>query len=209
MQCIAHPTRAASNTCSICNHWLCDECTVNTGGRILCRSCITSMNIATHEDSPPDVVKTYAPTHKHISWGQLFLFSFLFPPGANYMYMGLIKRGLAAMCGFFMLIYLVVTISGVMFTLLFALMIPILWLTCLFDGFHIRRRINSGEVVEDGVGDILSNVLRNKTLTLAILIVITLAFAGSIIGFAVELIRRAVPILLIALALYIIFRRKR
>jgi len=125
------------------------------------------------------------------------------------MYMGLIKRGLAAMSGFFMLIYLTITVSGVPFTMFFALMIPILWLTCLFDGFHIRRRINAGEAVDDGVGDVLSSALRNRRLALIVLIIIGLAFAGNIFGFAADIMRRAVPLLLIALALYIIFRRKR
>lgn len=143
---------------------------------------------------------------KYISAFMLLIFS-CFPPGANYMYMGLIKRGLAAMSGFFMLIFLTITSSGAL-TLMFALMIPILWMTCLFDGFHIRRRINAGEVVDDGVGDILNSALRNRRLALVFLIIFAIAFAGNILGFAAEIVRRAVPLLLIALALYIIFRRK-
>lgn len=144
--------------------------------------------------------------YKRVNAGLLLFFSCFFPPGANYMYMGLIKRGLAAMCGFFMLIYLM--ISSPM-TLLFALGIPIFWITCFFDGFGIRRRINAGEEVEDGVGEILNGILRNKTLAVVLLIIIGLAFAGSILGFAASLIRRVLPALLVIFALYVIFRKKK
>jgi hypothetical protein len=140
--------------------------------------------------------------HRSTSFGLLFLFSFFFPPGANYMYMGLIKRGLAAMCGFFLIIYLMVVTS---FTLLFALVIPVFWLTCVFDGFHVRRRMNAGENVEDGIGDILSSLLSNKFLTAAVLVIIAVA----VLGFVIEILSRIVPLLLIVFALYLIFRRKR
>jgi len=140
---------------------------------------------------------------RNVNGGLLFLFSICFPPGANYMYMGLIKRGLVAMCGFFLSIYLVTTLHWI-----FSFAIPIIWFTCFFDGFHIRRRINYGEHVEDGIGDILNSLLRNKPLAIALLAIVGIAFAGNILGFAAQLIARAVPILLIILALYIIFRKK-
>jgi hypothetical protein len=82
------------------------------------------------------------------------------------MYLGLIKRGLAAMCAFFLLIYLAITAFALPLTLLFSLSIPVLWLTSLFDGFHTRRRINAGDPPEDNIRDILSALSRNKTLTL-------------------------------------------
>lgn len=112
------------------------------------------------------------------------------------------------MCGFFLLIYLTVTAFAFPLAALLALTIPVYWFTCLFDGFHTRRRINSGETVEDGVGDVLNGVLRNKALAIAILVLIVLAFAGSFFGIAVELVRLAVPMLLIALALLLIFNRR-
>ncbi|MCL1883616.1 MAG: hypothetical protein FWF81_07695 [Defluviitaleaceae bacterium] len=146
---------------------------------------------------------------RHINGGLLFIFSFFFPPGANYMYMGLIKRGLAAMCGFFLLIYLMIVVSGIPATALFALSLPVLWLTCFFDSFNIRRKINAGDLVEDGVSDIINGVLRNKPLAIGILVVAAMVFMGTIAGFMAGILQRAVPLLLVLLALYIIFKRKK
>jgi hypothetical protein len=201
---MAHPTRAASKTCDKCNHWLCDECAVSFGGRLLCKSCINTMepNYSEAEPASPHVRHSFVP-HRRVNFGLLFLFSFIFPSGANYMYMGLIKRGLAAMCGFFLLIYLIVLFSFP-FNILAAFAIPVYWITCFFDGFHIRRRINSGEIVEDGIGSILSGMLRNKTLTAIFLIIIAIA----ILGFLFEILKAAMPILLVIFALYLIFIRK-
>ena len=214
MQCFAHPTRAASNTCDKCNHWICDDCTVNVGARILCKSCANILEPTAHTESTahtePEPVPTYVKfssvPHKRISFGLLFLASLL-APGANYMYMGLLKRGLAAMCGFFMLVYLVVvfaTSSSPLMLLIPAFAIPIFWVTIFFDGFHIRRRINSGEIVEDGIGNILGGMLKNKFLTIIFFIIIALA----ILGFVFKILEPLLPFLLIGFAIYLIFVRK-
>jgi hypothetical protein len=148
-------------------------------------------------DAPPPGTRTSS--FRHINAGLLFLFSIApFPPGTNYMYMGLIKRGLAAMCGFFLLVY-AATVSW-----LFALAIPVLWLTVFFDGFHLRRKINAGERVDDGVGDVLGSILRNKTFAIVILIIIALAF----LSFVIELISRIIVPIIVIFALYIIFKKK-
>jgi hypothetical protein len=210
---MAHPTKAASNTCSKCGHWLCDDCAVETGGRTLCRSCITAMegNTFFHEPPPEPIhghVVGSAERRRYIDGFMLFLLSLLFPPGANYMYMGLIKRGLAAMCGFFLLIFCIIAFWSFSYSVLFAFSIPILWFTVFFDGYNLRRRINSGEIVEDGVGDAMKSILNNRALAVAILIIVVLAFAGNIFSFLFSFLKIAVPVSLVLLALYIIFRRK-
>ncbi|MCL2216916.1 MAG: hypothetical protein FWB91_07850 [Defluviitaleaceae bacterium] len=208
MQCIAHPTRPAANTCNHCGHWLCDECCVDVQGRLMCRPCLSEL--ANSGDSAPRVVdRTPASAYKRVNWGLLFLFSCFFPPGANYMYMGLIKRGLAAMCGFFLIIYMLAAAPIWPLRLLFSFGIPVLWLTCIFDGFNIRHRINAGEAVPDGVSDIINSILRNKTLTLAILAVIAITFVGRIFGFVFGLLSMAIPILAILFGLYVLLRRKK
>ena len=147
--------------------------------------------------------------HMRINGLLLFLVSVLLPPGANYMYMGLIKRGLAAMCGFFLLAYLMITNSAYSSAALFlGISIFIFWITCIFDGFSIRRRINNGETVEDGIGKILNSILSNKKLTFAVLVILVLAFAGNIAGAAFGILRRVLPLAFVALVLYIIFRKK-
>ena len=143
------------------------------------------------------------------SGGLLFLFSCFLPPGANYMYMGLIKRGLAAMCGFFLLIFMMISASILPITLLFAFSLPIFALTCIFDGFSILRRINNGEYVEDGIGSILNSILANRTLTMIILAIIVISFAGAFLGFAINLIRSLLPLALVIFGIYVILRRKK
>lgn len=138
----------------------------------------------------------------------LLVLSLAFPPGANYMYMGLIKRGLAAMCAFFMLIFLIVAADGGIATVLFALSLPVLWFASFFDGFHIKRRINAGEAVPDGIDDVISTMRNNKAITLVIIFIVGLTFAGNFLDFAVQIVRRTVPIALILLALYVIFRKR-
>jgi hypothetical protein len=160
-------------------------------------------NYSEPEPASAEVRRSLVVPHKRVSFGLLFLFSLLFPSGANYMYMGLIKRGLAAMCGFFLLVYLVVLLKFP-FVVLAAFAIPVYWITCFFDGFHIRRRINSGEIVEDGIGSILGAMLRNKTLMVFFLIIIVIA----ILGFLFEILKNAFPLLLVFLAIYLLCYRK-
>lgn len=206
MQCISHPERQAANTCNQCGHWLCDECNVDVQGRLYCRSCLAAMaSDGRHETYSPPPARSHG---RRINWGLLFLFSCFFPPGANYMFMGLIKRGLAAMCGFFLIIWMTAVAPTGLLTMLFSFAIAVYSLTCIFDGFHIRRRINSGEIVPDGINDLLGAVLGNKTLTIAIIIVLIIVFAGSLLNLAVGLISRAIPIIIIGLVLYAIFKRK-
>lgn len=139
----------------------------------------------------------------------LFLFCVFLPPGAGYMYMGLIKRGLCVMLGFFFLIFLLTTGLGTMANVFIGLSFPVIYITCIFDSFSIRRRLVNGEIVEDGVGSIVNALLANKKLCMLLLLVLTIIFAGSILGFAIRLLRAVVPVLIIAFGLYVIFRRKK
>ncbi|MCL2187634.1 MAG: hypothetical protein FWC16_05625 [Defluviitaleaceae bacterium] len=143
--------------------------------------------------------------------GLILVFSLL--PGANYMYMGLIKRGLAAMCGFFLLIYLLTLVSGSIIggplTLLIALSMPVLVLTCAFDSFNIRRRIVNGEVVQDNIDDVIGFFQRNKKILLTVIIIcIGLGVVGSLISWLLRPLRHIIPWLIIGFGAYVIFRRK-
>ena len=202
MQCRNHPTQPAANTCNQCGSWLCEECTVDIQGRLFCRGCLAELSSSPVAAPPPSATRPV-----RISGGLLFLFSCFFPPGTNYMYMGLIKRGLATMSGFFLLIYMV-SVAPWRLTTLFAFGIPILFITCIFDGFSIRRRINAGEAVPDGVGDFISTMLHNKVVTLIILGILLFTFVGSMLDIAFNAIPRIGVLLIIGLVLYVVFRRK-
>ena len=205
MQCRHHPERNAANTCNQCGSWLCDDCTVDINSRIFCRGCLAELS-SPHTSATASSPRTT--TGRSVSWGLLFLFSCFFPPGTNYMFMGLMKRGLVTMCGFFLLIFMT-AVSSAPFTVIFALAIPVSVLACIFDGFNLRRRINAGEIVHDDIGDILGGLFRNKKVSLVVLGVIFFALIGNIMGFAMTLISHALPIIIVGLILYVIFKRKK
>ena len=91
----------------------------------------------------------------------LILFSML--PGANYMYMGLIKRGIFVLTAFFMSIYM----AG--FFSFFGFVIPGVVITSFFDGLRIRRKLIAGEPVSDNISDLKTFFLENKMPILALI----------------------------------------
>ena len=143
-----------------------------------------------------------------INGGLLFIFSFFFPPGTNYMYMGLMKRGLATMCGFFLLIFMIAQ-SRMPLTMLFSLALPVYIITCMFDGFNLRRRINAGEIIYDNVADILGGIFRNKTVMLVILGILLFWFVGGLLGFAITILGRLIPVVIIGMIIYVLVKKKR
>jgi hypothetical protein len=208
MQCRTHPTAHAVNTCNTCGEWLCETCTLDINGRLFCRACLAK--IAEH--GSPDPVYEKAPAMgRRIRWGLVFIFSFL--PGAGYMYLGLMKRGLAAMCGFFLLIYLLTLVAGSFLggplTVLLAFSLPICFLTYTFDAFNIRRRMLNGELVNDNIDDVIAFFKRNsKTLLVLLLLCVGLGVFGSLVGAIIRPILNLIPMLLIAFCLYAVFRKK-
>jgi len=145
---------------------------------------------------------------ERINGGLLFLFSLFFPPGANYMYMGLIKRGLATMSGFFLIIFLITTVNMPL-TLFLALSLGVIYLASFFDGFNVRNRINAGEEVRDDVGESLNMILKNKTVRTIFLVVIAVIVLVNLLGFAINIISSVLPIVLIGFIIYLIVRNKK
>jgi len=167
------------------------------------------MKMATPGTTTGPAPAAATPGGRRISWGLLFLFTIPpFPSGVNYMYMGLIKRGLAALCGFFLLIYMLGISSGPM-SLLFGLALPIYWLTCAFDGFNIRRRINAGEAVPDSINEAIAFLRSNKYVFWILIALVGLSVLGSVVGPIMHLIRWLLPIIIIFIGLYVLSRRNR
>jgi len=146
--------------------------------------------------------------YNKISGGLLFFFSLFFPPGANYMYMGLMKRGLATMASFFLIIFLIIH-SSMPLTILLGLSLPVFVITSIFDGFNVRRRINMGETVKDDLGEILNSILRNKFLCTFILVVIAIIVITSVLGFAITIITRLLPLIVVGLGVYLILKSRK
>jgi len=200
MQCKNHPTARGINTCNQCGSWLCERCSFERGGRIFCPGCSAENGIESssyHALSPGSA--------KYISWGLLFLFSVVIPlPGLNYMYMGLIKRGLMAMSAFFGLIFMISQLSGVFNILAFA--IPILVITCIFDGFNVRRRINAGEEISDSIDDIITAIKRHKRIIVSFLILMVVVY---VVGSMLPFLGRFIPIIFIVWAVLTFFSKPR
>jgi len=156
----------------------------------------------------PPPIPMAAPGGRRVSGGLLFLFTLpIFPSGVNYMFMGLIKRGLAALCSFFLLIYMIVISSGPI-TVMFALALPIFWLTCAFDGFQIRRRINAGEHVPDSIDEAINFLRANKWIVWIIAIMVGLSVLGTVVGIIMNIVRWLLPFIIIGLGLYVLFKRR-
>jgi hypothetical protein len=127
------------------------------------------------------------------------------------MYLGLVKRGLAAMAAFFGLIYMIIQLGmsntwplGVIF--IFA--IPILWLACTFDGFRLRERMNRGEVVTDNIDDIIAFVRRNRVLLTGLLLLfLAVHVLGGILPGLLRLLRIVIPVVIAVWAIRTLFRK--
>ena len=183
MNCRNHPTRAAVNTCSQCGDWLCEECTADVGGRIYCASCLQKYwaydQPAAPKSPPPAYHPVYAEHPKRVSFGLLLFFTICMPPGVNYMFEGLIKRGLFILSSFFLSIYF----ASVMNEPIFGFITAIMWITCAFDAFNIRRRLNAGEKVPDSVDDLLGFIKKYKTaIIIVFMAIIGLHFVGLVGG---------------------------
>ena len=220
MSCLYHSDRSAVNTCSKCGAWLCDGCSVEIDGRVVCKTCISrelgnAPHAHTHSADPRAAYTAppaygYPPAAPRVNIVMMFFLSAL--PGANYMYMGLIKRGLCVMAAFFASIYATAMFGGMPF----AFIIPILAITSMFDGFRIRRLINAGESVPDNIDDVREFIRTHRAV---IFIAIAAAFAFNLMDILSSLVgrmfyfrfgmERIVPWLFIGLGAYFLFRRRR
>ena len=209
MQCRYHADNVAANTCNQCGDWLCEECIVDLQGRLYCRKCLAALASPTSTHSTAS--RGEGKDKRKISWGLLFFFSFCFPPGTNYMYMGLMKRGLLTMSGFFLMIFMFTTRMHHSLMALTGMILALYTIACVFDGFNIRRKINAGEEVDDNIDGILGGIFRSKVLTILVLGFLALLLFGGILGVALNILRTLLPFFVIVALLYFpvsAFRKK-
>jgi len=205
MQCKTHPGAQGNSTCNQCGEWLCDTCTIEINGRIFCRRCLAQI-AAEPESAAAAPLPPRAVPARRINGFLLFVFSML-PPGVNYMYEGLIKRGLAALAGFFLLIYLTAQFSFWPLSLIFGLTFPVYILACMFDAFNIRRRMNAGETVNDDIDGVLKFLKRNKHIIIGFaVLVLALALLNTAYFALPFMLRRWLPIAVVALGLYMLVK---
>jgi len=167
---------------------------------MFCRPCLATLS---HDHSAEHAPPPAASGHSKVSLGVLFFFSFL--PGANYMYMGLMKRGLATMTGFFLLFFLI-SQTSMPLTLVMIFGLTVLYFASFFDGFNVRRRLNAGEPVRDDIGELLNSILANKFLRTLFLVVIAVMIIISVLQITVAVIGRLLPLIIIVVVAFIILK---
>ncbi len=153
MNCKYHPNKKASNTCSICGEWLCEDCVLDINGRIYCKDCLRK-NINENE-----IVSHKKEIRKKSS---ILTLIFSFMPGCAQMYLGLIKRGILILLSFLVsIIYLETPILAIT-----------IFIVSFFDGFRIKDKLNSGIYLEDNLNDIKNFIFENKGFLLILLAIV-------------------------------------
>ncbi len=155
MNCVYHNDLEANFICSECGSNICKECAVNNNGRITCLQCsrknevpVIKNNLSnnSHQNNNTNNYKTNKSNYKrrHSSfWATIFSFI----PGAGHMYLGIMNRGLQLMLAFFGIIALTNLFYSADFLMVFTV---IIWFYSFFDCYHIRKKIEQGEIIEEG-----------------------------------------------------------
>ena len=179
MYCYKHIDNLSVSLCSTCKNHICAECSVNIEKSYHCKGCVAEMlsltkeQLNSHRPQPQMSSRTPVPSILRYRKSKLLTFVFSLLPGLNYMYLGLMKRGLFFMTFFFALSILIREIRISMFSFT----IFMLMCFCLFDSFRIRRLLKDGFDVPDSIDDVLSFYRSNKKTVLLLF--------GSLIAFGV------------------------
>ncbi len=136
MKCVNHPEAEAEALCTNCHKPLCPECGITLRDREYCRPCLEE-KVAGAE------VRYTALDNK----SRLLAFLFSLIPGAGYMYLGLMNRGLQTLIIFFGTIF-VQELTNIDIV---ALVIPVVMFYSIFDTLQIVRKMRQGLVTEDKV----------------------------------------------------------
>ncbi|WP_202708066.1 B-box zinc finger protein [Sporosalibacterium faouarense] len=163
MKCINHDNVKAKFICQDCGASVCKDCAVNNNGDIICLECanerglVVIKNQSIEEDNINSHKKGRDYQGRNISKFWSTVLSFI--PGAGHMYLGFMKMGIQIMIGFF----LTIALSSSLFSSeIFTAFAVIIWFYSVFDCYHLRKRLQSGESVEDNL--ILDINLKNINL---------------------------------------------
>lgn len=127
MNCYYHPERDAKNYCSKCNKPLCEECCIETNGKILCKECVKE-----------EMKKVY---NKRKSPSLAAVLSII--PGLGAIYNGQILKGISYILIFASLVGLEDYATGFE-NVIFGLMIAGFFLYTIIDSYNSARAINLG-----------------------------------------------------------------
>ena len=191
MKCTNHQEAEAQALCGICNTPVCDECLVRLGDKEYCRSCLEA-RVGTLEGTVRSDKSTML----------AFLFSLV--PGAGYMYLGLMHRGVQVMILFFGTIF----VAGMAhLDPILALVLPVVFFYNIFDTLQLVGRMRDGVPVEDkpfieSLGDNnWSNLLGYVLVGLGIL-----ALLNNFLPYYTFMRQVFTPLIIIALGVFILYR---
>ena len=154
MNCKYHKDLKATNTCSVCGEWLCENCVLEIDGRIYCKDCLKNKlknqnNTEARGYAPEMHYTTYTYKNRKSSF-ITFICSFI--PGVAQIYLGYTKRGL---------IILSFLLLG-MYIEAFSPLILLCYIFGLFDAFRIKGNMERGIYQEDNVSDVKKFAKENK-----------------------------------------------
>ena len=128
---------------------------VEIDGQIFCKHCLNEFTNSYSTKSLPK---------RRISTFCLIALSSI--PGANYMYMGLVKKGLAYLILFFSVVMLGSYLHP------FVITIPIIYIYCFFDCLEKRRSIHMGISIPDDASELTNFLLRYRLPTIYIVAIL-------------------------------------
>ncbi|MGF7060759.1 hypothetical protein [Brassicibacter mesophilus] len=157
MNCVYHNDSEANFICSECGSNICKECAVNNNGRIVCLKCAKKNEIPIikntanngfqqHNNIKTDNNKMNNANSTQKKYSSFWATVFSFIPGAGHMYLGIMNRGLQLMLVFFGVIAVTNLFYSADFLMVFTV---IVWFYSFFDCYHIRKKIDQGEIVEN------------------------------------------------------------
>ena len=164
MNCSKHYDRAAVNRCNECGQYMCDECSVSINSVPYCKDCVAKMAKSQsgmangHQEYHSGAGRSPRPVRRSGGLNSFFLFCLSGVPGLNYMYLGLMKRGMFFMTMFFMIIFVAASLEAPLFT--FLLFIELCY--SFFDGFRLLGFMRDGYIVEDNVDDVTELYTKHK-----------------------------------------------
>lgn len=157
MKCRNHKDEEAKFICDKCKMPICEQCATELRGNKVCINCVDHAVYAER-----DRVARVG------FWNKLIFFMFACIPGAGHMQMGLFKRGMQLMLTF---IGGIVLISYANIESFIPLIVIPTWFFSFFDAYNARRKMLSGEGVEDIEAYNYQFIVNNKKI-LAIALVV-------------------------------------
>ncbi|AGL02664.1 hypothetical protein [Desulfoscipio gibsoniae] len=194
MKCVNHPEVDAEALCVICNAPVCRQCRITLNDRNYCQACLAekvgSLNYG---------------ISKNVSTFWAFVLSLI--PGAGYMYLGLMNRGLQTMLIFFGTIF-VAAMTNI--DQLLPLVLPVVLFYNIFDTLQLTRRIREGVPVEDQpLLDTVEHAKWQHYLGYALVGLGVLALLNNLLPYIFNygiMHRLVTPLLIIAIGIFILYK---